>query len=33
MKQAGEVVIVGGGAAGCAVAYFLARAGVKTVVV
>jgi glycine oxidase len=33
MKQAGEVVIVGGGAAGCAVAYFLARAGLKTIVV
>jgi len=33
MNQAGEVVIVGAGAAGCAVAYFLARAGIKAIVV
>jgi glycine oxidase len=33
MNHAGEVVIVGGGAAGCAVAYFLARAGIKAIVV
>jgi glycine oxidase len=33
MNLAGEVVIVGAGAAGCAVAYFLARAGIKPIVV
>jgi glycine oxidase len=33
MNQSADVVIVGGGAAGCAVAYFLAKAGVKSTVV
>jgi glycine oxidase len=33
MNQGGDVVIVGGGAAGCAVAYFLGKAGVKATVV
>jgi glycine oxidase len=32
MNQNGEVVVVGGGAAGCGVAYFLARAGIKPLV-
>jgi glycine oxidase len=33
MKRSGDVVIVGGGAAGCAVAYYLAKAGVKATVI
>jgi glycine oxidase len=33
MNQSGEVVIVGGGAAGCAVAYYLGKAGVKALVI
>jgi glycine oxidase len=33
MSQSGDVVIVGGGAAGCAVAYHLGKAGIKAIVV
>ena len=33
MAETGEVVIVGGGAAGCAVAYYLAQAGVKATII
>ena len=33
MSQVKDVVIVGGGAAGCAVSYFLAKAGVKSTVI
>ncbi len=33
MAETSEVVIIGGGAAGCAVAYYLAKAGVKATVV
>ena len=33
MVETNEVVIVGGGAAGCAVAYYLARSGVKATVI
>ena len=33
MSQVKDVVIVGGGAAGCAVSYFLAKAGVKSAVI
>ena len=33
MGETSEVVVVGGGAAGCAVAYYLAKAGVKATVV
>ena len=33
MVETSEVVIVGGGAAGCAVAYYLVRSGVKATVV
>jgi glycine oxidase len=33
MAETSDVVIVGGGAAGCAVAYYLAKAGVKATVV
>lgn len=33
MADSSEVVIVGGGAAGCATAYYLARAGVKPTIV
>ena len=33
MVETSEVVIVGGGAAGCAVAYYLARSGVKATII
>src|SRR3989440_11284569 len=33
MRDIGEVVIVGGGAAGCAVAYYLGQAGVKATLI
>jgi glycine oxidase len=33
MSQSSDVVIVGGGIAGCAVAYYLGKAGVKTTIV
>ncbi len=33
MSESGDVVIVGGGAAGCAVSYYLAKAGVKSIIV
>ena len=33
MAQSSEVVIVGGGVAGCATAYFLSLAGVKATVI
>lgn len=33
MAGTGEVVIIGGGAAGCAVAYYLAQAGVKSTII
>ena len=33
MAQSSEVVIVGGGVAGCAVAYFLSLAGVKATII
>jgi glycine oxidase len=33
MKQSYDVVIVGGGAAGCAVAYYLGKAGIKATVI
>ena len=33
MAETGEVVIIGGGAAGCAVAYYLAQAGVKSTII
>ena len=33
MVETSEAVIVGGGAAGCAVAYYLVRSGVKATVV
>ena len=33
MTQIEEVVIIGGGAAGCAVAYYLAKAGVKSTII
>ena len=33
MTQIQDVVIVGGGAAGCAVAYYLAKAGVKSTII
>lgn len=33
MAETGDVVIVGGGAAGCAVAYYLAQAGVKAIII
>ena len=33
MAQSGEVVIVGGGVAGCATAYFLSLAGVKATII
>ncbi len=33
MAQTSEVVIIGGGAAGCAIAYYLAKAGVKSMIV
>ena len=33
MSQTGDVVIVGGGAAGCAVSYYLAKAGVKSIII
>ncbi|HLF04573.1 MAG TPA: FAD-dependent oxidoreductase, partial [Dehalococcoidia bacterium] len=33
MNQTTEVVIIGGGVAGCAVAYYLAQAGVKVTVI
>ena len=33
MAESGDVVIIGGGAAGCAVAYYLAQAGVKATII
>ena len=33
MRDIGDVVIVGGGAAGCAVAYYLGQAGVKATLI
>ena len=33
MAETSEVVIIGGGAAGCAVAYYLARAGVRVTII
>src|SRR5919198_886395 len=33
MRDIGDVVIVGGGAAGCAVAYYLGRAGIKATLI
>src|SRR5919197_6289694 len=33
MRDSGEVVIVGGGAAGCAVAYYLGQAGIKATLI
>ena len=33
MNQSADVVVVGGGAAGCAVAYYLGKAGVKAILV
>ncbi|SVE11235.1 uncharacterized protein METZ01_LOCUS464089, partial [marine metagenome] len=33
MPESSDVVIVGGGAAGCSVAYHLALAGVKSIIV
>jgi glycine oxidase len=33
MSQSSDVVIVGGGVAGCAVAYYLGKAGIKTTIV
>ncbi len=33
MAETGDVVIIGGGAAGCAVAYYLAQAGVKSTII
>ena len=33
MRDIGDVVIIGGGAAGCAVAYYLGQAGVKATLI
>ncbi len=33
MADTSDVVIVGGGAAGCAVAYYLAKQGVKATII
>ena len=33
MRDSGDVVIVGGGAAGCAVAYYLCQAGIKATLI
>ena len=33
MTATSEVAILGGGAAGCAVAYFLAKAGIKSTII
>ena len=33
MNKANDVVIIGGGAAGCATAYYLAKAGVNSIIV
>jgi glycine/D-amino acid oxidase-like deaminating enzyme len=33
MRDIGDVVIVGGGAAGCAVAFYLGQAGIKATLI
>ena len=33
MAMTSDVVIIGGGAAGCSVAYFLAQMGIKSIIV
>ena len=33
MAETTDVVIIGGGAAGCAVAYYLAQSGVKSTII